>query len=168
MGQINLAAGVGVAVREYPTDTGPADYALFVNRHAAGVIEAKRDTEGENLTRVEQQTERYAVANLKWRKDNRPLRFLFDATGQIGVEQRLQLASELEQPTKLALKQSTAQRQNILRAAFSGQLVPQDPNDEPASMLLERIRAERAARDATKSRAGARPRRPNERTAQQL
>lgn len=46
----------------------------------------------------------------------------------------------------LALKQATAQRQNILRAAFAGQLVPQDPNDEPASVLLERIRAERAER----------------------
>lgn len=44
----------------------------------------------------------------------------------------------------LSLKQSIAQRQNILRAAFSGQLVPQDPNDEPASMLLERIRTWRA------------------------
>ena len=44
-----------------------------------------------------------------------------------------------------ALHQSTTQRQNILRAAFSGQLVPQDPADEPASKLLERIRAERAA-----------------------
>lgn len=45
-------------------------------------------------------------------------------------------------------KQATAQRQNILRAAFSGQLVPQDPADEPASVLLERIRAERAAQGA--------------------
>lgn len=44
-----------------------------------------------------------------------------------------------------SLKQSTAQRQNILRAAFAGQLVPQDPADEPASVLLERIRAERVA-----------------------
>lgn len=43
------------------------------------------------------------------------------------------------------LKQSAAQRKNILKAAFSGQLVPQDPNDEPASVLLERIRTERAA-----------------------
>lgn len=43
------------------------------------------------------------------------------------------------------LIQSTAQRQNILRAAFAGELVPQDPNDEPASVLLERIRAERLA-----------------------
>ena len=43
------------------------------------------------------------------------------------------------------LKQSAAQRKNILQAAFSGQLVPQDPADEPASALLARIRAERAA-----------------------
>ena len=54
----------------------------------------------------------------------------------------------------LALKQSTAQRQNILRAAFAGQLVPQDPNDEPASVLLERIRAERAAKASVKKPRG--------------
>lgn len=54
----------------------------------------------------------------------------------------------------LSLKQSTAQRQNILRAAFSGQLVPQDPNDEPASVLLERIRAERAAQATVKKPRG--------------
>ena len=46
-----------------------------------------------------------------------------------------------------SLKQSAAQRKNILKAAFSGQLVPQDPNDEPASVLLERIKAERVAQE---------------------
>ena len=51
-------------------------------------------------------------------------------------------------------KKSTAQRQNILRAAFAGQLVPQDPNDEPASVLLARIRAERAERVAGKKPRG--------------
>lgn len=51
-------------------------------------------------------------------------------------------------------QQSTAQRQNLLRAAFSGQLVPQDPNDEPASVLLERIRAERAVQGDTKKPRG--------------
>lgn len=50
-------------------------------------------------------------------------------------------------------------RQSILRAAFSGKLVPQDPNDEPASVLLERIAAERAAQDAVKPKRGRRPRR---------
>jgi type I restriction enzyme S subunit len=50
------------------------------------------------------------------------------------------------------LKQSAAQRKNILQAAFSGQLVPQDPADEPASALLARIRAERVAREAGAAR----------------
>ncbi len=60
MKQLNLAAGVGVAVRECQTDTGPADYVLFVNRNAVGVIEAKKDSAGENITVVEDQTYRYA------------------------------------------------------------------------------------------------------------
>ncbi len=61
---------------------------------------------------------------------------------------------EMAASIAISLQQSTAQRQNILRAAFSGQLVPQDPHDEPASALLERIRVERAARDAVKKPRG--------------
>src|SRR3954463_6654827 len=81
--QLNLSAATGVAVREYPTDTGPADYVLFVNRVSCGVIEAKKDISAENITATEDQTERYATASLKWRKDKAPLRFLFEATGKI-------------------------------------------------------------------------------------
>ncbi|WP_188381373.1 restriction endonuclease subunit S [Oxalicibacterium faecigallinarum] len=56
-------------------------------------------------------------------------------------------AAHLQETTiKLSLKQSTAQRKNILRAAFAGQLVQQDRNDEPASILLERIRDEQEER----------------------
>lgn len=80
---VDLSVATGVAVREYPTDTGPADYVLFVDRQAVGVIEAKRDEAGEHLTVVESQTDRYAHATLKWRKDSAPLPFLFEATGQI-------------------------------------------------------------------------------------
>ncbi|TOM54442.1 restriction endonuclease, partial [Vibrio parahaemolyticus] len=47
--------------------------------------------------------------------------------------------------TVLGLKQAEAQRKNILKSAFSGQLVPQEPNDEPASVLLEKIKQEREA-----------------------
>lgn len=56
--------------------------------------------------------------------------------------------------SSVSLRQSTAQRKNLLRAAFAGQLVPQDPNDEPASALLARIRAARAGQDGK----GAKPR----------
>ena len=66
----------------------------------------------------------------------------------------LKSASDQEAAITASLQQSTAQRQNILRAAFSGQLVPQDQNDEPASVLLERIRAERAAQGAVKKPRG--------------
>lgn len=59
------------------------------------------------------------------------------------LELQIEQMDQQEKAVELALKQSAAQRQNILRAAFAGQLVPQDPNDEPASDLLERIRAER-------------------------
>jgi type I restriction enzyme, R subunit len=79
--QINLGASLGVAVREYPTDTGPADYVLFVNRQAVGVIEAKPDAT--ILTFVEGQTERYANSALKWRVDTTPLPFLFESTGLV-------------------------------------------------------------------------------------
>ena len=57
------------------------------------------------------------------------------------LSESMQRMGEIE----TALKQAAAQRKNLLKAAFSGQLVPQDPNDEPASALLARIRAERAA-----------------------
>ena len=60
------------------------------------------------------------------------------------VDRELNAAAEQERAIEHALKQSAAQRKNILKAAFSGQLVPQDPGDEPAAVLLERIRAERA------------------------
>ena len=70
------------------------------------------------------------------------------------VAMHLRSANDQEVAITASLKQSTAQRQNILRAAFSGQLLPQDPNDEPASVLLARIRAERAAREAVKKPRG--------------
>ncbi len=51
--------------------------------------------------------------------------------------------NDQEKSVTLGLKRAEAQRKNILKCAFSGQLVPQDPKDEPASVLLKRIRAER-------------------------
>ena len=54
----------------------------------------------------------------------------------------------LEVEMNLLMKQFASLRQSLLRSAFRGYLVPQDPSDEPASVLLERITAERAAADS--------------------
>jgi hypothetical protein len=58
---LNFSAGQGIAVREYQTDEGPADYVLFVDRRAVGVIEAKPKDGGHKITTVEDQSAGYAV-----------------------------------------------------------------------------------------------------------
>lgn len=80
--QINLAANLGVAVREYQTDIGPADYVLFIDKKPVGVIEAKREDLGYQLTEVEIQSTEYASAKLKY-CENAPLPFVYESTGVI-------------------------------------------------------------------------------------
>jgi len=80
--RIDLHAGVGVAVREYLTNSGPADYILFIHGKPAGVIEAKRKEEGVHLTSHEAQTEDYATSKLKY-LSNDPLVFLYESTGEV-------------------------------------------------------------------------------------
>jgi type I restriction enzyme, R subunit len=80
---LNPNAALGVAVREYPTDTGPADYVLFVDGRAVGVVEAKPDSWGERLTTVEEQSSGYASAKLKWLSNAEPLPFLYESTAVV-------------------------------------------------------------------------------------
>lgn len=80
--KVDLSAGKGVAVREYQTDVGPADYVLFVERKPVGVIEAKREEQGERLTTAEDQSKDYAESKLKYLK-NDPLPFVFESTGAL-------------------------------------------------------------------------------------
>ena len=61
------------------------------------------------------------------------------------IDIKLSYCDKLEQLVDENLAKADALRQSILKKAFEGRLVPQDPNDEPAEMLLERIKAERAA-----------------------
>jgi len=82
MAKINLSSCLGVAVREYLTDVGPADYVLFIDGKACGVIEAKREEEGHRINIHEEQGENYAKAQLKYLK-NQPLPFVYISTGKI-------------------------------------------------------------------------------------
>ena len=69
------------------------------------------------------------------------------------IEKRLSLADQLLVCIESELRRSNPLRQTILKNAFSGQLVEQDPNDEPAATLLRRIKAEKASRmQETKTR----------------
>ena len=78
--RLNPAAGVGVAIREFPLKKGQADYLLIVNRKAVGVIEAK--PVGATLGGVDWQSEKY-INNLPGfvQFDFDPLPYVYESTG---------------------------------------------------------------------------------------
>ena len=80
MQELNLGAGQGVAVREFQTETGPADYVMFVGRQAVGIVEAK--AEGTTLRGVHEQAARYTTS---FPEDiphvELPLPFCYESTG---------------------------------------------------------------------------------------
>lgn len=81
--KINFNASKGIAVREYTTSVGPADYVLFVNQKPIGIIEAKKEDEGHRLTVVEDQSKGYAEAQLKYFKSSEAIPFVYESTGTI-------------------------------------------------------------------------------------
>lgn len=83
---INLTAARGIAVREFPTATGPVDYLLYVDRKAVGMIEAKKV--GDNLLTVETQMHRYQAGFAEKAEKEElpywelPLPFFYVSTGE--------------------------------------------------------------------------------------
>jgi type I restriction enzyme S subunit len=75
-------------------------------------------------------------------------------------EQMDSLVLNLRNAIRMEAGKSASLRQAVLRAAFSGALVSQDPTDEPASILLERIAAERATTNATTTKRGRNAKQP--------
>ena len=83
--KVNLSAGIGVALRETNTVSGSADYILFINSKAVGVIEAKAEDLGYKLLQVEEQSKRYSEDAIKIGKfkldSEKP--FIYESTGTI-------------------------------------------------------------------------------------
>ncbi len=79
--KIDFSAGLGIAVREYQTDVGPVDYVLFIDKKPVGVVEAKPEHHGHNITTVEEQSATYATAKLKWANNQASLPFVYESTG---------------------------------------------------------------------------------------
>ena len=68
------------------------------------------------------------------------------------LSERFEMIMNQEREIEFALKQAETLRQAILKKTFAGQLIPQDPEDEPASILLERIKAVKSARSEVNKR----------------
>ncbi|MEY3869888.1 MAG: hypothetical protein RLZZ338_3779 [Cyanobacteriota bacterium] len=68
------------------------------------------------------------------------------------MNRHISVIDELEKTIDTNLNRAEKLRQSILKQAFEGKLVPQDPNDEPAEKLLERIKAEKAKQTTTKTK----------------
>ena len=119
---LNLSVSLGVAVREFPTSTGPVDYALFVDGIPVGVIEAKKTELGENITTVEGQSARYANSTFKWIKGDYKIRFAYEATDKLtrftdynDIKYRSRTVFSFHRPETLAklLRQPNTIRNNM-------------------------------------------------------
>lgn len=80
--QMNITAGLGIAIREFPLTTGHADYMLYADAKAIGVVEAK--PKGHTLTGVETQSGKYLDGLPKGLPNYRlPLPFAYESTGEV-------------------------------------------------------------------------------------
>ena len=116
------------ALVEYPTENGPADYALCIGGQLLGIVEAKK------LSLGPQNVLTQAVPPLPEQQEI-----------VRRVEALFTLADQLEARYLKAKAHVDRLTQSILAKAFRGELVPQDGNDEPAAVMLERIRTQRSA-----------------------
>ena len=144
--KVNLNESKGVAVREYQTDVGPADYVLFIDRKPVGIIEAKREEEGHRLTRIFLKKTILKKLKLPFCE----ISLQKDVVKQI--ESRLSFCDKVGDSINDSLAKAQALRQSILKKAFEGKLLTaseierckQEVDYESASVLLERIRKEKA------------------------
>jgi len=134
--KMNVAAGLGVAIREFKTDAGFADYLLYVDKKPAGVIEAKK--EGVVLTGIEAQTHDYASKVPSYIPvPIRPLPFLYESTG---VETRF---TNLLAPTPRSRRVFSFHQPRTLKKWLDEAIAIMKgrPGAPPAATLIGRMQA---------------------------
>jgi len=132
--EMNVAAGLGVAIREFKTDAGFADYFLYIDKKPCGVIEAKK--EGVVLTGIEAQTKDYAVkVPREIPVPIRPLPFLYESTG---VETRF---TNLLDPTPRSRRVFSFHQPRTLKAWLDDAIAIKKgrPAAPPAASFLGRM-----------------------------
>ena len=137
--EIDFSVGLGIAVREYQTSVGPADYVLFVNQKPLGLIEAKKEDEGHRLTVVEEQSKDYATADLKFFKNTEGLKYIYESTGVVtrftdytDPKPRGRIVFSFQKPETLL---EWSKREKSLRGRFSDYPVLDETNLRPAQII---------------------------------
>ena len=132
-----LFAGYLIRVNQIETIALPDYVNYFLNSHIAKQYGNSVKTDGVNQSNINGE-----------KLQNYPFPFCSIEEQSVIVEildEKLSLTDASLQDIAVQLGKAETLRQSILKKAFSGQLVPQDPNDEPASELLARIQAEKEA-----------------------
>jgi len=131
-----LFAGYLIRVNQIPTIVDSQYLNLFLNSHIARQYGNRVKTDGVNQSNINgEKLSNYPFPYCSLAEQREVVNLL---------EEKLSIVDQLEEDITLETQKAASLRQSILRKAFSGKLVAQDPNDEPASVLLERIKFEKA------------------------
>ena len=132
-----IFAGYLIRVNHIRTVADSQYVNLFLNSHVARQYGNSVKTDGVNQSNINAtKLSNYPFPCCSAAEQNEMVRIL---------EKELSLVEKAEDEINREIRKATVLRQSILKKAFSGQLLAQDPNDEPASVLLERIKAEKLA-----------------------
>ena len=130
------------------TDQVQPEYAILYLQSIPGLIELRKNAKhAVNQSSINQQDVKSALFNLPPPPEQREI--------VRRVDELLTLADQIENRYSKGMSHFTCLKQSILAKAFRGELVPQDPNDEPATVLIERIQEARGTKtmDRPKPRA---------------